>query len=316
MEIRQHCANGAGWFEGDANTVPQDNAALKWIEALFLSPGDADDVAHCIRMETELIRYFIGTNTSFITTESDALLQLATRTVRLEDNVLRYSGLLISLAPDEIITAETGDSGLGASVRQRWNVEQDDIHAGPWYVLALLLDEFADSYLPVMESVEDKALAMEEHLSEAPLTPEQLSELFRMRRELILLQRIIDPVSNLADRLAQAEQLPATEAPPNFRPARDELHRLQNRMDVTWQVVTSVVEMSNLLEQQRQGSANRKLSAWAAIIGVPTAMAGILGMNFPHMPGMNTPYGPWVALGTMGIVCTVLILRFRKIKWL
>ena len=82
------------------------------------------------------------------------------------------------------------------------------------------------------------------------------------------------------------------------------------------EVITSVFEASNLLEQQRQGTITRQLAAWAAILAVPTAIAGIYGMNFKHMPELDTLYGYYVVLGAIVFLCVVLFLRFRKAGWL
>lgn len=121
---------------------------------------------------------------------------------------------------------------------------------------------------------------MEEHLAESPLTAAQVSSLFRTRRQLILLQRVVEPLSRLVARIAQDDELSGQRHAPDFRPARDELLRLESRVNGLWKAITSVVEMSNLLEQQRQGNATRMLSAWAAIVAVPTAPASVFGMNF------------------------------------
>jgi magnesium transporter len=81
-------------------------------------------------------------------------------------------------------------------------------------------------------------------------------------------------------------------------------------------VLASVFEFSNLLEQQRTGAITRQLAAWAAILAVPTAIAGIYGMNFEHMPELKTEYGYFVVLGVIAIVCTALYVRFKKAGWL
>ena len=59
-------------------------------------------------------------------------------------------------------------------------------------------------------------------------------------------------------------------------------------------------EAANLLEQQRQGVITRQLAAWAAILAVPTAIAGIYGMNFANMPELKTDYGYFIVLGVIG----------------
>ena len=75
-------------------------------------------------------------------------------------------------------------------------------------------------------------------------------------------------------------------------------------------------ELSHLLEQQRTGAITRQLAAWAAILAVPTAIAGIYGMNFEHMPELKTRYGYFVVLGVITSVCTALYLRFKHARWL
>ena len=81
-------------------------------------------------------------------------------------------------------------------------------------------------------------------------------------------------------------------------------------------VLTSVFEVSNLLEQQRQGVITRQLAAWAAILAVPTAIAGIYGMNFENMPELKTQYGYFVVIGIIALLCIVLYLRFKRARWL
>ncbi|EMX5164755.1 magnesium transporter, partial [Citrobacter freundii] len=64
------------------------------------------------------------------------------------------------------------------------------------------------------------------------------------------------------------------------------------------------------------GVITRQLAAWAAILAVPTAIAGIYGMNFKHMPELDTAYGYFVVLGVIAISCVFLFVRFKKAKWL
>jgi magnesium transporter len=77
-----------------------------------------------------------------------------------------------------------------------------------------------------------------------------------------------------------------------------------------------VFEASTLLEQQRQGVITRRLAAWAGILAVPTAIAGIYGMNFQNMPETRTNSGYFVVLIVMATICVILYFRFKKIDWL
>jgi len=82
------------------------------------------------------------------------------------------------------------------------------------------------------------------------------------------------------------------------------------------EVLTSVFELSSLLEQRRTGTITRQLAAWAAILAVPTAIAGIYGMNFENMPELRTHYGYFVVVGIILAICAWLYWRFRQARWL
>jgi magnesium transporter len=70
------------------------------------------------------------------------------------------------------------------------------------------------------------------------------------------------------------------------------------------------------LEQQRQGAITRQLAAWAAILAVSTAIAGIYGMNFEVMPELKWKYGYFLVVGVIAALCVVLYVRFKHAKWL
>lgn len=73
---------------------------------------------------------------------------------------------------------------------------------------------------------------------------------------------------------------------------------------------------SDVLKQQRTGAITRQLAAWAAILAVPTAIAGIDGMNFDHMPELKTLYGYYVVLGVIAVICAALFVQFKRVKGL
>ena len=106
------------------------------------------------------------------------------------------------------------------------------------------------------------------------------------------------------------------EARPYFSDVLDHVRRVQIMVDGLREVLTSVFEFSNLLEQQRTGAITRQLAAWAAILAVPTAIAGIYGMNFEHMPELESQYGYFAVLAVILVICSLLYLRFKRVKWL
>ena len=77
-----------------------------------------------------------------------------------------------------------------------------------------------------------------------------------------------------------------------------------------------MLEVAGLLEQSRQGAITRQLAAWAAILAVPTAIAGIYGMNFEYLPELEWRYGYFIVLGVIATICALLFAQFKRIGWL
>jgi magnesium transporter len=101
-----------------------------------------------------------------------------------------------------------------------------------------------------------------------------------------------------------------------FRDVTDHIRRVQEDIESLREVLAFAFETSLMTGQAQQTAISRKLSAGAAILAVPTAIAGIYGMNFKNMPELETSYGYYVVLGVILMLCGVLFWRFRKNGWL
>jgi magnesium transporter len=156
-----------------------------------------------------------------------------------------------------------------------------------------------------------------EHAMDSFLQHDEVNRIFTVRRELIRFQRVLGPMGEVAQKLARQE-LPCIDAEARnyFRDVQDHVRRVQARVDALRDELTGVFEFSTLLEQQRQGTITRQLAAWAAILAVPTAIAGIYGMNFKYMPELNEHYGYFVVLAVIVGICIWLYTRFRRANWL
>ena len=125
------------------------------------------------------------------------------------------------------------------------------------------------------------------------------------------------PTHEVCARLEHLE-LPFLDAEvrPYFRDVLDHVRRVEVEVDGLREVLSSVFEASHVLEQQRQGEITRRLAAWAAILAVPTAVAGIYGMNFEVMPELKWKYGYYLILAVIAVICAILYTQFKRAKWL
>lgn len=238
-------------------------------------------------------------------------------TAELDGEAVSYGETHVFLGRTHVITVRHGSSRPHQALRARLEASPILLKHGPDYVLHALLDFIVDGYLPIVDSIEENVLQTEQEALDAFLTRPQIKRLFRLRRELVRFRRILGPMEEVAARLEHVD-LPCIdpETRPYFRDVADHARRATSRLEALHEILASVLDVSGLLEQQRQGVITRKLAAWAAILAVPTAVAGVYGMNFEHMPELHWRYGYPVILAVIAALCVLLYVRFKQANWL
>lgn len=239
------------------------------------------------------------------------------RTAHLEGETIHYGETSIFVGTNHIISVRHGSARAHTELRSHLEAAPALLAHGVDYVLHAILDFIVDGYLPIVESIEEEVLQIEQRAMDAFLVREDVTRIFNLRRELIRFQRILGPMGELCSKLVNLE-MPCVdiETRPYFRDVLDHVRRVENMTGGLRDVLTSVFEVSTLLEQQRQGAITRQLAAWAAILAVPTAIAGIYGMNFEHMPELKSVYGYPAVLIVIAAICTALYVRFKRVGWL
>ncbi|MDB5512593.1 MAG: Mg2 transporter protein CorA family protein [Enterovirga sp.] len=239
------------------------------------------------------------------------------RTAHLEHDRIAYGETSVFVGQNHIISVRHGSARAHTELRAQLEAAPKLLQQGVDYVLHAILDFIVDGYLPIVEAVEEDVLEMERKTLDTFLVREEVKRLFHLRRELIRFQRILGPMSELTNRLVNLD-LPCLDldAKPYFRDVLDHVRRVETMVAGLRDVLTTVFEVSTLLEQQRQGEITRQLAAWAAILAVPTAIAGIYGMNFKNMPELDSRYGYYIVLAAIATACGALYTRFRRTGWL
>ena len=239
------------------------------------------------------------------------------RTARLAGETIEYGETAIFVGHSHIITVRHGSERAHTALREQLEKAPKLLMHGTDYLLHAVLDYIVDGYAPLVDDIEEEVLEMEAQAANSFLEREQVNHIFALRRELSRMQRILGPMYEVALKLARQE-LPGIEqdARPYFRDVQDHVRRIQSRVDALRDALTAVFQLSQLIEQQRVGTITRQLAAWAAILAVPTAIAGIYGMNFQNMPELHEKYGYFVVIGVIVVICLWLYDRFRRTGWL
>jgi len=209
-----------------------------------------------------------------------------------------------------------------AKVAARLESAPDLSKEGVGFLLYLMLDEIVDGYLDVIELFEDlsddieDAVAVEEDGAEGKATRLLAQRIFRLRQQVVRFRRLSSPMREVLDLLLETPTIVTQPLVPYFRDVMDHVIRTMELTDNVRDLLTSARELQLAQVSNRTNVVMKQLTAWAAIILVPTLVAGIYGMNFTHMPELDWVYGYPLAIGTMLVAAYLLYRSFRKREWL
>jgi magnesium transporter len=251
-----------------------------------------------------------------VETYGDALFVVA-RTAQLDGDHIAFGETHIFVGKGYVVTVRHGASSSYAAVRARCESCPSSLAQGEDYILYAVLDFIVDNYRPVTETIQAEVEALEEQVLRGKLARLDFDHMYRLRRDLLRLRRAVGPVVDVCKRLGHANLIAMdAEMKPLFRDVLDHAKRTEEDIDALREVLAFVFEANMMAGQAQQTDIARKLAAWAAILAVPTAIAGIYGMNFEHMPELRWQYGYYAVLATIATICSVLYMRFRQNGWL
>jgi magnesium transporter len=232
-----------------------------------------------------------------------------------EAQAVEFGEILIFLGDGFIITVRHGEAALH-EVRLRVEERPELLECGPGAALYAIVDRIVDDYQPVIAALDHEVDAVErEVFSHEGGNPAEA--IYKLKREVLELHAAIAPLAEPIDRLARGRhELIHEEIRAYFRDVHDHLLRVIAQIESYRDLLTSVLAANLSQVTVRQNEDMRRISAWAAIIAVPTLIAGIYGMNFAHMPELHWTFGYPVALLTIAGASLFLYRYFRRIGWL
>src|SRR5688572_12986447 len=296
----------------DASIPPCGKSELIWIEVLDPVDGDFAVLQERFGLHDLAVEDSMRPEQLPKVALYDDQIFVVLKIARLENDTIKYGEIDAFVSRRHIITVRHAADCPHAHAHEEFLSGPKGAEVSPDFVLHGILDLVVNGYFPVVQMVEEEVLSMEQHLQDAFLDREQTTRLFRLRREAIQFQHVLAMMSDACGKLSKLD-VPCigVAAKPYFRDVHDHLIRLDAMASGLVDVIRTVFETSSLLEQQRQGVITRQLAAWAAILGVPAAIAGIYGTVFPSVPELHAPYAYAAVIGAMLSICFALYVRFK-----
>jgi magnesium transporter len=229
---------------------------------------------------------------------------------------LQLGEISVFLGEDFIVTVRHGGANPLSGVRHRVEEEPELLRLGPSAVLYAVADLIVDSYSRYSTLMQDSIDALETEVF-SPGRGDYGGAIYALKRNAIVFGRAVTPLVVPMKALAGGEEdRVATQTRPYFRDVADHVLRNTDAAREWNELLDHMLDADRSRVSVQQNDDMRRISAWAAILAVPTAIAGIYGMNFVNMPELHYRYSYFIVLGIMGVACVVLYVLLKRAKWL
>jgi magnesium transporter len=223
----------------------------------------------------------------------------------------------VFVGPNYVVTVRHGSLRSHVGLRHRCEATPHLLVKGPGYVLYAIMDFVVDQFLPIVQQIEEDVQDLEDLVLGEPTQVDATARIYHLKRDLLALRRTISPLVDVCNRLMRFD-IPHIheDTKPYFRDVYDHVVRVNESIDAQRELLSTALEAHLSVMSFAQNDHMRRITAWAAMIAVPTMIAGIYGMNFSNMPELGWQYGYYVSLAIMGSACIGLYVGFRRSGWL
>lgn len=231
------------------------------------------------------------------------------------EEVIEVGQLMVFVGEHFVVTVRHGTTASLTDLRGFLEGDPERLRWGPTSVLHALADKVVDDYAVVMRGLDDDIDQIEVEVFSGPKAA-HAERIFKLKREVLDFRRAIAPLEPALVELGHGAAPIHLEASDYFRDVLDHLVRVSESLDGLDALLDSALHANVAQVGMRQNEDMRKISAWVAIMAMPTMIAGIYGMNFEHMPELRWNLGYPFALGLMVSACLVLYRNFKRRNWL
>ena len=239
------------------------------------------------------------------------------RTARMKDHLIEMGETHFFMGTNFLISIRHGSSKSYSEIRSRCESTPQLLRKGPGFALYAVMDSIVDQYFPVIDELESELAAVEEKIFDEKFRRETITKVYELKRQVLDVKRAVSPLIDISNRLMRFDlKLIAEETRPYFRDVYDHAIRINEMIDNQRELLSSAMETNFSLLSISQSEISKRFAGWAAIIGIPTMVAGIYGMNFKYMPELDWPLAYPLVLTLTFSICAYLYYRFKKSGWL
>ena len=237
---------------------------------------------------------------------------------QLRDGELGELGELdLFVGPNYVLSVRHGTEPGFQAVRDRAEAEPGLLRVGAGFVFYALMDNVVDRYFPMVDRLEVQLEAIEERIFTAKSHRANIEELYALKHQLMVMRHCVEPLIEVVHKLYGGRVPQVCQGVQEyFRDIYDHLLRVSQQLDGLRDMVITALSVNMSMISLQYNEVMKRLAAYAALIAVPTLIAGVYGMNFDRMPELKWTFGYPFAIGVMVLADLLMLRRFRRIGWL
>jgi len=288
-----------------------------WVALFEPSPGELDAMKEEFGLhELAVEDARQGHQRPKIEEYSDCLF-VVLQTVEVAGDDLKVGEVAIFVGSNYVLSVRRGTERGFTEVRARSEREPELLRYGSGYVFYAIMDAVVDRYFPVLDALEVDLEEVEKRIFSGRSNRDIIEALYDLKQKLMTLKHATGPLLEATGKLYGGRvPQPCVRLHDYFRDIYDHLVRLNQSIESLREMVTTAITVNLSLLTIQESEVTKRLAAYAALVAVPTMIAGIYGMNFQHMPELTWEWGYPTAVATMAAIDVYLFFRFRKAKWL
>jgi magnesium transporter len=291
-----------------------------WIGLHDPSPGVVETVGDHFRLHPLAVEDAVhGHERAKLEVYGGDTLFVVLKTARYVDSeeLIEIGEVMAFVGPRFVVTVRHGEGSPLHDVRLDLEAHPDLLSIGPSSVLYAIADRIVDDYVAVIDGIAVDVEEVEAEVFSGALS-NPAERIYRLKREVLGFRRaagaLVGPIQRLSSKQTGLPLDPRTGE--YFRDVYDHLLRDVERIAGFDDLLTNALQANVAQITMRDNRDMRRISAWVAIIAVPTMVFGLYGMNFEHMPELEWTYGYPAVVAAVLIVCALLYRRFKHAGWL
>ena len=299
--------------------VHKEAASTSWINIVGLSDEEfIAELGKAFHLNPLVLEDIVNTSQRPKIDEYDSYIFGVFRMLYLdEDQQLTGEHIALVLMENSVLVFQEVAEDVFMGVRERIKLKSGRVRSrGADYLFFALIDAIIDNYFVVLENINDRIDILEEEVYENP-KPETAKKIQMLKKDVLKIRKWIFPVRDLVQRLKETEHPLITKNTKLFlRDALDHSTEINEDLHIYREMSMTLLEMYMSTVSNKMNEVMKVLTIMASIFIPLTFLAGIYGMNFENMPELQWKYSYFVLLGVMLLLFVLMLIYFRKKRWL